>query len=381
MSLSTAVPIACAVIAAVVYAMLLRHVPRTRFVPAATCATNSIALHVSGESNPSLIVEALIGDHPCLFMLDTGYAGMPSLSLPMLVCEKRVSPHGTIDQRVAACVGAVNTYRASHAEQERALRAFMEDHACVEYASGCLTRLMGIGVTAESASAMLLCPAIRLRATDGAFSCCRACASLPEADVLGTSRARALHILTIDFLLHVGPCMLLPEAGELRVALGAAEYMRERPSFTKCSSEFSGGSFVATLTVGGAQMRCTVDTGASTYISLSSSAAARVRDCSRDKARRVMQVGVNGEQVCSDVVLSEVELCGERFQLPVLLNNLDLQDVDGYCGLALLRAFDMLLTPAELALRRNGHEIDTDAFERIVSDGACGEAPACARHA
>lgn len=373
------IAIVCALVL-VLASKLLRRVPKLRFTPIKECPSNKIGLKISGDANPAMVVEARIGTHECLFMIDTGYAGAPVLSLPMLACERKISEKGTIDQRVAACIAAVNAYRVTQREQESALLTFMDDQGCVEYTSGCTTRLMGIGQTSENTSAILLCPSLELKVKGASkFTSCKACASLPNADMFGTSRMTGLHILTIDFLMHVSPCILSPARGELEISIGASEYLRARAGFVKCASEFSGGSFVTTLVVGGERVQCTVDTGASSFLSLSSSAAARIRKCSQESPQRIRQVGVNGENVCSDVVLCDVEFCQTKFsEIPVFLNDYDLDDVDGYVGLSLLRAFDLLITTDELACRYNGAELRTDQFQNILTSGNCASTPACA---
>lgn len=355
----------------------LKKMPRFRFIPSQSCLTNVVSFDIVGDTNPCIILESRIGGHECLFMVDTGYAGSPILSLPMLTCESKLSSQGTIEQRTAAAIASVNTYRISETEQEQTLVKFMEEQGAVEYTSGCTMRLMGIGSTAENTSEMLLCPPLEFKTKTGEYTSCKACAMLPHADVLGTNRMKNLHILTIDFLKHVSPCLFDFKAKELTVSIGTADYMKIVHNYTSISSELSGGSFVAKITIGGRDFKCTVDSGASAFVSLSSSAASKIKKC-KHASTKIRQIGVNGEDVCSDIVQCNVTFCHQSFEdVPIFLNNFDLDDVDGYIGLSLLRSFDLLITKDELLCKYNELDLITSHISLIASDGSCGSPPSC----
>lgn len=359
----------------------LRKMPKFRFVPTKSCYSNILAFDVIGDTNPCIVLETRIGTHECLFMVDTGYAGAPILSLPMLTCERKLSSSGTLEQRVAAAIASVNTYRVSEVEQEKTLSKFMEEQGVVEYTSGCTQRLMGIGSTAENTSEMLLCPSLEIKTHDNSFSSCKSCAMLPQADVFSTNRMHNMHILTIDFLKHVSPCMFDFKNKNLHISMSTTEYLQQSHKFTSISNELSGGSFVASITIGGKDFKCTVDSGASAFVSLSSSSAAKIKNCNQSTAKKIRQIGVNGEDVCSDIVECDVKFCGQNFEnVPIALNNYDLEDVDGYIGLSLLRSFNLLITKEELLGYYNSIELDVSHIDLIAGQGTCGDLPTCLKN-
>lgn len=354
-----------------------------RLVVPTACRDGSVyRLQIVGDVNRIAVVDARVGTHRMLFMVDTGYAGAPVLHLPALVCERRLSSAGACEARAAALLASLHAFECTQAQQEAALRDFVRAQACTEYTAGCTTRLMGIGTTRESTSDLILAPAIQLRRAGAAddFGTPRLCAGLPGADLLSTSRNAAMHILTLDYLVHVSPCLLRFGAETLELSLSEARFLRERASFTACATAFSGGSFVAHVWLNGQRMACTVDTGASICISLSRSAGERLQHCEQDAPMRLSQRGVNGERICSDVVHCDVTFAGtDLAQVPVLINDYDLDDVDGYVGLLFLASFDILLSPSALSCRFNGTPIDADATRRVARPGACRVAPTCAR--
>ena len=372
-----------AVAVALVCVALLLCVRRPRAVrmlvpPDCTGAEECYTFDVVGDVNRMLVVDGRVGSRGMLFMLDTGYAGAPVLHLPALVCEGQLGHKGTVAQRATALLDSLRT-PATQSEQEQALATFVHEQACTEYTAGCTTRLMGIGTTQENTSDLILAPALELRTARGEYAAPRACAGLPLADLFSTSRNASLHILTIDFLLAAAPCLVSFERRCIQFSLPPERFLLERARSTVCATEFSGGSFVATLRVAGQEMRCTVDTGASSYVSLSKSAAARVRRCASQRPVHLTQRGVNGEVICSDVVECDVDFAGAHLQgIPVFLNSLDIEDVDGYVGISLLSAFDLLMTPGALACRLSGEPADPAALLDVAREGFCDRAPRCA---
>ena len=351
-----------------------------RLVVPSTCATTAYRVQIVGKANKNAVICARIGTRDTLFMIDTGYAGAPVLHLPALVCEERLSTTGAAEERVAALLASLHAYTCTQSEQEEALKRFVRAQACTEYTAGCTTRLMGIGTTRESTSDLILAPALQICDTAGEFHAPRVCAGLPVADLFSTSRNAAMHILTLDFLLHVAPCLLSFSHETLEVGLSDDRFLLERVSFTSCATSFSGGSFVAHIWLNGQRMACTVDTGAAICISLSRSAGERLRQCEQDAPMRLSQRGVNGEHICSDIVHCDVSFAGtDLSHVPVLLNDYDLDDVDGYIGLLFLMSFDLLMTPSSLSCRFNGTPIDTTATASVAQPGACRTAPPCTR--
>lgn len=376
--------LAIGLLAAILVALVVlveRTVRPGRLPAPAACARGQAVyrLQVVGDANRQAVVEACIGTHRTLFMVDTGYAGAPVLHLPALACEARLAAEGACAERAAALLASLRAFECTQAQQEAALRDFVRAQACTEYTAGCTTRLMGIGTTRESTSDLILAPPIQLRTAAGGLATPRLCAGLPAADLLSTSRNAAMHILTLDYLLHASPCLLRFGAETLELSLPEERFLRERASFTSCATAFSGGSFVAHVWLNGQRMACTVDTGASICISLSRSAGERLRRCEQAAPMRLSQRGVNGEQICSDVVHCDVAFAGADLAgVPVLLNDYDLDDVDGYIGLLFLASFDLLMTPSALSCRFNGTPVDAEATRRVARPGACRGTPACA---
>lgn len=137
----------------------------------------------------------------------------------------------------------------------------------------------------------------------------------------------------------------------------------------------SGGSFVIDIDVGGALMRCTVDTGAPGPICISSKAAKRIKQhCNREKYT-LRQSGVNGEQICSEIIRTDVNLSGTLFRNAVVfVNDSDIDQVDGYVGLGMLRAFDIFLTQNGIGFRHNKMSIRSfETYKSVASNSTCSD--------
>lgn len=315
-----------------------------------------VEMRLTDGANPTLLLPFRIGTYESLFLLDTGYAGAPVLNTQML-------PPGGHCSQEEAYVRMVN---------------FSRRNRCIDYTSGCVLRLMGIGSSAESASDMLLCPPIEMRhSQSGRYGTAKAEGTLPPADVLMTNSVMSsTHILTLDYLRHLAPCLIRPAKGVLRLRLPLVETAARLPRFRTLTQEMHGGAFVCEVRVDGTPFRCTVDTGAGTTICLSRTRAQEVlHTLDRSMvAGNLRQVGINGEVVCSDLVVSHrVELGGARFsEVPIFLNSLDVEDTDGYVGLGLLRAFDLLVAPNELFAKRNTlHPKKAGEYADLLRAGEC----------
>lgn len=285
----------------------------------------------------------LAGTHPTLFIVDTAYAGSPVLSTSFLQVQDAFR-RGTVRQRYHA-------FRRRHpaAGGEEAVDDLLREGRCVSFVSGCTMRLMGIGATSESQADLLLCPPLRF-----AHEKVVRPASGVGADVFVTHPLPgSVHVLTCDWLLQRAPCMLSLASGRLRLRAPAWATMgfHFQPAF------MVGGAFAVLLEVGGVEMRIVVDTGAPAALTLSRSAAARVPRAGSSSPQRVVQTGVNGETVCSEVILVD----SVRFltmtlarHVEVLASTGEVEGADGYAGLALLRTVDLWLEPARIGMRRNG---------------------------
>ena len=125
--------------------------------------------------------------------------------------------------------------------------------------------------------------------------------------------------------------------------------------------------------MGDAAFRFVVDTGASSTLSCSKLIASKIRACTRAH-KVVTQVGVHKERICSDMVLADVRIGGLEPlpQVPILINDAEVEGSDGYVGIAVLKYFDIWIEPHRIGFRRNEKPVDTAAMAR----GARGECSA-----
>lgn len=323
----------------------------------------------SGHS-PVLALPFRIHGYESVFILDTGYAGAPVLNARLL--------HLPGNQCVDEALRHISEVDTSRQASYRQLLRFAEKNHCIDYTSGCLQRLMGIGASSESSSDMLMCPGIELvrHGGGGGYTCPKAVTPLPLADVVMTNHEMASpHILTLDYLMHLSPCLISMSREVLQVAMSAVEFGVHRARSTSMATQLSGGAFVCTVEVDGHPFRCTVDTGAGTTVCIGRSGSERLRARSQPN-HHLQQVGIHSEQICSDVVRSgTVRVAGSQFRnLPVFLNSMETDVTDGYVGLGLLRAFDMLVTPTELFARRNGRDAyGMREYSAVLRPGPCAE--------
>lgn len=314
-----------------------------------------------GTGNESLIVEGTLAEQRVLFLLDTAYAGAPVLSISYMNCLRdktlqRSLTNGNVQKRYMATVYALRS-PISNYDVHESLNEFAGRGVCRAYTSGCTMRLMGIGETSESQSEMFLCPPLNL-------------ADRPrwrwDADVFVTNRLDGSpHILTSDYLLHRGPALIEPKAG--RLTLHASPRLSD---FDLFDAVLEGGAFVVPIRVGEKTASVVVDTGASTTLSLSKSVGNSL--AALPKRRKVYQSGVNGENICSDVVQTDVAVGTTAFTgIDVLVNTQEVQGADGYLGIGVLRAFDLYLSHDHIGFRPNGLAVSEISFS---SEGVCGKA-------
>tara|TARA_B110000046_G_scaffold177225_2_gene203748 strand:- start:25 stop:966 length:942 start_codon:yes stop_codon:yes gene_type:complete len=258
----------------------------------------------------------------------------------------------------------LETLKMTPDDKRIALKGFMNDTHSHSFTAGCTTTMMGIGASTQMSSDMLLTHALVLEGPGGMMTTPRGCDASPPAEIMTTTDMPTPHIITIDWLRQVGPCVIEPFLGRLRTSLPVAEVLRMTQSFCKLKTTMSGGAFVAQVSVGGEEMALTVDTGAGVTIALSSQAARRVRDCSRQRAQKAIQHGVTGETVCSDVVRCPVAFGDHKLRdCPVFFNDSEVEDADGYVGAGLLKQYDILILHDALYVKKNG-----DASDLFVDD-------------
>ena len=117
--------------------------------------------------------------------------------------------------------------------------------------------------------------------------------------------------------------------------------------------EMVSGALCVAMDVEGESLRLVLDTGAAAPVSVHKRSS-RLR-APADGARRATQLGVNGERVCSQVHQGDVTFAGiTQRNVDVLVSDSQPMGVDGYVGMAFLRAFDLLIAPRKLGVRASG---------------------------
>lgn len=323
--------------------------------------------------NESLVLEGELAGEPMLFMLDTGYAGPPVLSSSYLAIGHKC--RGGVAKRYHHAVELLEAGVSEDARNE-AIDAFLNRSGCLAYTSGCTMRLMSIGATHEQQADMFMCNMLKLSTVYDAFATPKRASSDAHADVFVTNPLpTSVHIITCDFLIHSSPALISPAHQLLHLNMSTAEEAIERVRMTMQPVAMSGGSFVVQLTLGGEPFRCTVDTGAPGPVCLSSGASARLRSCQRNHndTRVLRQAGVNGEQVCSELITTSMNFCGRAFEnVPVFVNNSETEQVDGYIGMGVLRAFDILISPTGIGFAQNTLRMRSlDEYRSAAAPGKC----------
>lgn len=302
---------------------------------------------VSDDSgNESLVLDASLAGRRALFMLDTAYAGAPVVSETYAAVQGRCA-WGSVESRFKKCMRLASHSVSTDDRNVSVDRELLRNFRCRAFTSGCTMRLMGIGETIENQADMLLCPPIVF---DG-----RRDHDPVDADVLVTNPLPGSpHILTMDYLLHRSPCVILPRAGRMHLRLPVSTASLMRPTFEFHDVRLVGGAFCVRFTVGGAHMDLVIDTGASTTASLSSTSLDKLKTCTRD-GRSLVQVGVNGERVCSNVITTQIRFGRiDMGVVDVLATTSPVQGSDGYVGMGLLRSLDMWFEHGRMGVRCSG---------------------------
>ena len=318
------------------------------FILMQTCfdwSSNSFPLELldDGSGNEALIIEGTVCGERVLFMIDTAYAGAPVLSVSYMNAirkDRRLASSGNVKLRFMKTMDALEKRMTNH-EMHETLNEYVSRGICRTFTSGCTMRLMGIGETSETQAEMLLCPPILLAGRKKWHW---------DADVFVTNALPgSLHILTSDYLLHHGPALLEPEKGSLTLRASI-----QRKNFDIFDVNLVGGAFVIPVQVAGITLNVVIDTGASTTLSISQSKAEKIKNGCEPLNRKVYQSGVNGENICSDVVRLDVVLGSTIVpSVDILVNSKDVEGADGYIGIGILRAFDLYLCYECVGIRPN----------------------------
>jgi hypothetical protein len=337
-------------------------------------ARRRMHLVADAHGNEALVLAAHVAGRAALVLVDTAYAGAPVISTSFLAVQGECA-RGAVPARYARALALLRGAAARPRRRQAAVQRLVAGGRCRAYTAGCTMRLMGIGATHEARADLLLCPAIAL---DGAAAPSHLDAA---GDVMVTHPLPGSpHILTVDYLLHRAPCVLRPAAGEMLVGLPPWHAAPLAAAFEFFPARLAGGAFVVPMEVGGAALRVVVDTGANAPLSLAAGAVAKLRTCAEPAAPvRATQTGVNGERVCSDVLLARVRLGRlDLGEVHVFANDGAVAGADGYAGMGLLRALDVWLEPTRIGFRRSGLPPRAPTALRA---GRCAEGarrPACA---
>ncbi len=335
---------------------------------------NCFKMHLiaSDAVNESLVLEGYVSGRNALFMVDTGYAGPPVLSASYLSIQD--SCEANVRERFTNIMQTLER-GVSVDEQNQAIDDFISRSGCMAYTSGCTMRLMGIGATQEQQADMLMCDMLELRTVSGQYGKPKRMTSAAHADVFVTNPlSSSIHIITCDFLVHSSPALLEISAGKLHLNMPVHEELFYKTRMTMHEVILSGGSYVVVIDIGDEKFRCTVDTGSPGPICLSASAVARLKKCKQGRERHVIrQSGVNGEEVCSEIVTATIKFCSNTFEnVPIFANDTNTDQVDGYIGLGVLRAFDILITSNGIGFCTNGYKmLSAEEFKSSASVGAC----------
>lgn len=335
-----------------VFALVLSFVVQKR-------RTSRLRLLRDAIGNEALVLQGTVGPRRLLFMVDTAYAGAPVLSTSYLAAQTRVRASHDVQREYHDTIEALQT-PVGEGERLAAVQAFVAAAPCRSYTSGCTMRLMGIGTTSEAQSDMLLCPVARFSGD-----------AMP-ADVFVTNPLpTSVHIITMDYLLHRAPCVLLPRRQELMWHVSNLVLHR---TFHFLKPTFVGGAPRVPMTVGGTVFQIVVDTGASAALSLAADSFARIATC-QNTQHTAQQRGVNGERICSTVVTAHVEVGPIRVgDVSVFVNASNVEGADGYAGMGLLRCLDVWIAAHEIGFRANGLKPKASSALR---PGACERAFQC----
>jgi len=339
--------------------------------------SHTLPLYLVNDSNglnESLVLEAKLNGERTLFMLDSGYAGSLVISTSYMAVQHKCRRGDALTRYRKS----LKLLRAGVSDDERhdVVDRLVRHRKCQSYTSGCTMTLAGIASTVQQQADMLLCHPVEFKTRWGWYATPTS-HSKPRADVLVTNALpTSVNILTCDYLIHSSPALIKMKSQTLELFLSPLVVSLCASSFTFVDSKMLGGAFVIPIALsGGEVVHCTMDTGAPGPICLGPSAIGKLSKCQRSM-KKVIQVGVNGERICSDILFTSGSVGGIRFDtMGVFANDMDTDGVDGYVGLAVLRALDILILPNSIALRPSGLKPNTQFSG--ASPGTCSKRYDC----
>jgi len=320
--------------------------------------------------NEAIVLSAKInGAHKTLFMLDTGYAGPPVLSTSYLHLQNKCSK-GTVSDRYKSSIAQLTNNNVTEDEQNIAIQQFLSDGICQTFTSGCTMQLVGIGSSVQQQADMFLCPVVTFQNKNGLYIS-KKDDKKAQADVLVTNPLpNSIHILTCDYLVHYSPCLIDMKNTSISLNIDNIHSVYLKASFDFIPAHMVGGAFVIPVVVGSETFMVTVDTGSPGPLCLGKDASTRLKMCSFKEKRRITQLGVNGEEICSDILYSDLYINTIYFdEIGIFSNNVNVNGVDGYVGMGVLRALDILITSSGIGFRKSGLNPKTN-FD-YASFGSC----------
>ena len=291
--------------------------------------------------NEAIVLSAKINQiHKTLFMLDTGYAGPPVLSTSYLHLQDKCSK-GTVNDRYKNSIAQLSNNTVSEDEQNIAIRNFLSDGICQTFTSGCTMQLVGIGSSVQQQADMFLCPVVEFKNKNGLFVS-KKDDKKAQADVIVTNPLpNSIHILTCDYLVHNSPCLIDMKNTSITLNIDNIYSAYLKASFSFIPSHMVGGAFVIPVVVGSETFMVTVDTGSPGPLCLGKDASERLKMCSFKEKRKITQIGVNGEEICSDILYSDIYINSIYFEeIGIFSNNVNVNGVDGYIGIGILTIKD-----------------------------------------
>lgn len=320
--------------------------------------------------NEAIILEAKLNKiYDTLFMLDTGYAGPPVISSSYLSIQDSCT-HGTVANRYRKSLKLLKSGNITEDNRHGAVNKLLNDGRCQAFTSGCTMKLVGIGSVVEQQADMLLCPMISFKNVFNMYVNSKNSYKV-DADVLVTnSLPTSVNILTCDYLIHSAPVLIDMSKQHLCLNMSNLKTMSIIGSFNMVPMKTMGGAFVIPIILSGVKLEVTVDTGAPGPVCISKNAVSKIKKCWNDKPQKILQRGVNGEEICSDIVFSSIEIADIKFdKVGIFANDKNVEDVDGYIGLGVLRALDIIIMPNGIGFKRSGRTPKQE-FD-FASNGTC----------
>ena len=332
----------------------------------------------AGGQGEHLVLRGKLNGKSCIWLLDTGFAGPPVLSMSYLAyLAKNDAKHADIAKEYHEVARRIRSIKPS--QRTKVMTDFMQTGQCDAYTSGCSMRLMGISSIVEQQADLLLCSPILFQSADdpSTYLSPRQTTGNAAGDVCVTNvLPHTPHILTTDWLFHCSPIVLRMEDEVMEVGVDKAA----SSAFHKQPLRLMGGAVLIDMVVGGTQTTVTMDTGAPGGISLGKHMIRKLKCTSGELS--ISQIGVNNETICSTLVNANVSFCGSEYEdVCVFLNDSKVHQTDGYVGMGFLRAFDIYISKTNVGFSRNGLPWRTTkdyASDRSVSNWACNEKRVCA---